>query len=649
MKTTKWLGSVAVLVVSVLSGYAQTPAPEQAQTMVPANISAAATEVVKLATSGVGDEVVLAYIKNCQSRFNLTADNVLYLKDVGLSAEVTSAMLNHDKELRSEPQQYAPAPAAPPPPAPAAEPAPAAAPAAEYVTSAPPDVTYFYSDLAPYGTWVQLEGYGWCWQPTAVVITPGWRPYCHGGNWVYSDLGWYWQSTYSWGWAPFHYGRWQHHARCGWVWLPDRVWGPAWVTWRTAGDNCGWAPLPPHAVFDVRLGWCYNGVAVGASFGFNLGSDAFLFVSFGDFCSHDLHRRCLPPARVTTIYHQTTVVNNYVVHNNRIEHRGIPIDRVSHASRVPVPRATVHDWASRPDRMPSRSGSVVYRPRLEAPARPVRMEAQRIDAQHPVIQHTPSGPPRGERTAAPGRGNEAAAGSARRPAVESPRAAPWTSSAKPEPSRQIQSTPSTPQRPPPTPAGRAPVTSDWSGGAKPMPAPQTQSTPRAPQPAPAAPVGQNPRTSDWSGGAKPKPAPQIQPTPSFPQKLPAASPGSTPQSSSPARDVRPTISTKPELAPTAPPSVPTIPAARSTRRPPDDWKQGTRSAPGYRSDVGLPALSNAREAAQASSAASPSVPSAANPHTYQPKGYHQAAELKSQPRSDAVPSTASPGSSGKNR
>ena len=79
--------------------------------------------------------------------------------------------------------------------------------------------------------------------------------------------------------------------RCGWVWTPDRVWGPAWVTWRSTGDVCGWAPLPPRAEFDVRLGWRYNGVSVGASFGFGLGSDAFLFVGFGDFYHRDLHRR----------------------------------------------------------------------------------------------------------------------------------------------------------------------------------------------------------------------------------------------------------------------------------------------------------------------------------------------------------------------
>ena len=65
--------------------------------------------MVRLAGSGVGDDVVLAYIQNSQAPFNLSADNVLYLKDVGLSPQVTSAMLSHDSTLRGQPQQYAPA------------------------------------------------------------------------------------------------------------------------------------------------------------------------------------------------------------------------------------------------------------------------------------------------------------------------------------------------------------------------------------------------------------------------------------------------------------------------------------------------------------------------------------------------------------
>jgi hypothetical protein len=636
MKTMTWFGLVIWLAVPALPGSAQAPqaaapgAPEKAPA-VPASLSPGAAEVVKLATSGVGDEVVLAYITNSQALFDLSANDVLYLKDLGLSPEVTTAMLNHDSMLRSQAPPTAPAPAAPAP-APAAPAAPpayapvpdatatvATAPAPVYVSTPPPDVTYFYNDLAPYGTWVQLDGYGWCWQPTAVVLTAGWRPYSHGGHWVYCDLGWYWQSTYSWGWAPFHYGRWHHHQRCGWVWTPDRVWGPAWVTWRTVGDTCGWAPLPPHSTFDVRLGWCYNNVAVGANFGFNLGSDAFLFVSFGNVCQPNVYRHCLPPARVATVYNQTTIINNYVVNNNRIEHRGIPVDRVSAVSQRPVPRATVREWSDRPDRMPTRASSVVYRPRLDAPARPARMEAQRIDAQHPVIQHTPSGPPRVERAAAPGRSASAFTAAPRRQTLESPKVAPWSSSA------------SAPQTKPATASGQAAPTSIWSRDAKPASTPQVQPTPRAPQTRPATPSGKAPTTSSRSSDSRTALSPQIQSTPRAPQPTPATPAGRASQTASSSRETKLAASsqTQPTLA--APQSVPTIPPAATLPRAPENWKQGTRAAPGYRSDAGLPALYNNREAGQPSSAASQAGSQSANTHVYPPKSARQAAEIRPVP------------------
>jgi hypothetical protein len=707
MKSARYLGLVALLAVGVPWEFAQTPeaaapaapgpaeaaAPaKQGEPAVPASLSPAAAEVVRLGTSGVGDEVILAYIQNSQDLFNLSADDVLYLKDIGLSPEVVSAMLNHDTALRNppppsalaatNPPPIAPAPAAPAPtpqmaPVPAVEPAPVAPPEAAtavapvYVSNPPPEVTYFYSDLAPYGSWVQLDGYGWCWQPTAVVVGRGWRPYCNGGYWVYSDYGWYWNSTYSWGWAPFHYGRWHHHSRCGWVWMPDRVWGPAWVTWRTAGDTCGWAPLPPHSTFDVRFGWCYNNVAVAASFGWNLGSDAFLFVSFGNFSSHNLHHDCLPPARVGPVFHQTTIINNYVVHNNRVEYRGIPVERVSAATRGPVPRVTVHDWSGRPERMPTRGGgSVVYRPRLEAPARPVHMEAQRIDAQHPVVRHTPSGPPRLAPTVASGGSAQAAGGYGHRPALESPKNAPWTSGARLESSQPRYSPPGSVQKPLAAPAGRAPQGSTWTPEVRSATPPQMQPTPSTPSTTPPTPYNRPSQSPSGSRDYRPTPSPQIQPTPRTTPTAPYSRPS---QGSSGARDYRPAPSPQiqssavaPRPSPTAPPtrapstsawpsspspvappqfqsssmasrSSPSIPSGPPALRAPEEWKQGARSAPGYRSDTGLPALGNARAAAQPSPAPTPSAPS----HVYQAKGYYQAAEIHSTPSSDRGSSASS--------
>ena len=630
MNNAKWVGLVTAMALPLLSAYSQTPepaapgAPGQAQPAAPVSLSPGAAEVVRLAGSGVGDDVVIAYIQNSQASFNLSADDVLYLKDIGLSAEVTSAMLTHDGTLRGQPQQYAPAaPGAPAPvvpttPAPTVPPgsapltydwqpapAPATAPPPAYVSTAPPDVSYFYNDLSPYGTWVSLEGIGWCWQPRTVVTSRGWRPYCDGGHWVYTDAGWFWQSDYSWGWAPFHYGRWQLHPNCGWVWAPDRVWGPAWVTWRTSGDVCGWAPLPPRADFDVHLGWRFNGVRVGANFDFGLGVSAFAFFGFGDICSHDLGRRRLPPERVTPVFRQTTVINNYVVNNNTIVHRGIPIERVTAASRVPVPRATVRDLPAGSARATSRSASVVYRPQLQTPARPVRMVAQKVDTQHPVIQHAPLAAVRTERPATFSRTGSTPVATPRRPAVQAPKTAPSSSGVKPSSSLQYQPTPRTSQSAP-TPA--APRATSWSSTAKPAGSPQYQSTARTVQPTPTP---ATPGASAWSSGAKPAASPQFQTT---------------------AKTTQPTR---------------TVPVAAAAPQTPDEWKQGTRTAPSYRSNAGLAAAYNKP------SASTQSLPSAAqtgsqgrNTPAYYPKSYHQAAEVKSLAPLNQ-PQVASPSSTAK--
>src|SRR5438477_11596827 len=180
MKRTTRMGLVASIILPLLDGCAQPqplpvavdPPPEQVISAAPEtdapSVSPAAAEVIRLAQSGVGEEVMLTYIQNSPAAFNLSADQILYLKDLGISSPVITAMLNRDAALRSQPQL---AQAPPPSPEPVPQPtvpveAPLTPPPVE-VASPPPEVNYFYSDLAPYGTWVDLEGLGWCWQPSS--------------------------------------------------------------------------------------------------------------------------------------------------------------------------------------------------------------------------------------------------------------------------------------------------------------------------------------------------------------------------------------------------------------------------------------------------------------------------------------------------
>src|SRR6266446_8227719 len=120
------LTCVASLALPLLSGYAQppptsipsSPVPGQPAAPVPAAVSPAVAEVLRLAESGVSEDVVMAYIQNSPAGFNLSADQILYVRDLGLSSQVITAMLNRDAALRSQP----------PPSQPATEPEPAPAP-----------------------------------------------------------------------------------------------------------------------------------------------------------------------------------------------------------------------------------------------------------------------------------------------------------------------------------------------------------------------------------------------------------------------------------------------------------------------------------------------------------------------------------------
>src|SRR5438046_6964590 len=106
-------------------------------------------------------------------------------------------------------------------------------------------VDFFYDALAPYGDWVEVEGYGYCFRPTVSLEDAAWRPYTEG-SWVYTDAGWSWESDEDFGWATYHYGRWFLLGGT-WFWRPGAVWGAAWVSWRTGDDYIGWAALPPEA------------------------------------------------------------------------------------------------------------------------------------------------------------------------------------------------------------------------------------------------------------------------------------------------------------------------------------------------------------------------------------------------------------------
>jgi hypothetical protein len=156
-------------------------------------VSPALEEVLKLAQAGVSDEVMLAYITSSTTFFNVTSDAIVYLNDLGVSNNVITSLIQHDStpEMQARKQManavhplpkdlaltspatnvYPPSVAQTTEPVPVDTNVPPPPAGAEATTVAPPaeqpeSVSYFYSSLAPYGSWIDVDGYGLCWQPT---------------------------------------------------------------------------------------------------------------------------------------------------------------------------------------------------------------------------------------------------------------------------------------------------------------------------------------------------------------------------------------------------------------------------------------------------------------------------------------------------
>src|SRR5436190_12158738 len=338
-------------------------------------VSPGLAEVVKLAQAGVGEEVLLAYVDKYSGSFNVSTSQILYLNDLGVSSTVITSMLKHDGNTATPAEvTSATAPVAPTAPATPVY-TEATAPTVATAVAPPPtstEVSYFYDSLSPYGSWIYLSGYGWCWQPTVAVSVSSWRPYCDRGRWYWSDSGWYWNSDYSWGWAAFHYGRWYHHAGCGWVWTPGVTWAPSWVSWRYSDGYCGWAPLPPEAHFVSGSGFTYFGHHVSVGFEFGLTDFHYSFVGIHNFCDYSPARHVVPRTTVRNVYRNTTVVNNYIVgNNNTVINRGVGRDTIARVNstkirEVSVRETSVQNLASVRGERVVRQGdrTVVERPQL---------------------------------------------------------------------------------------------------------------------------------------------------------------------------------------------------------------------------------------------------------------------------------------------
>jgi hypothetical protein len=654
------------------------------------SLSPALEEVVKMIQGGVKEEVITAYVTNSSEALSLGGEQIVYLNDLGVSSGLMTTLIQHDtspeilaRRPPAETPKAAEAPAALPPGASLTTPAPnvypgqnlgtastqqgtqslppsyqetvtpttAPAPAPTEAYQQPVSVNYFYNYLSPYGNWVDVPGYGMCWQPTVGVADPYWRPYYTNGRWLWTDYGWYWYSQYSWGWAPFHYGRWWCHGNLGWIWAPDTCWGPSWVTWRYTPAYCGWAPLPPGCGWSAGIGltWCGDSVSFG--FGFGFGAGWYSWVPYGSFCSpHPYHHHhghgIVARDHHAALYRDSTVVNNYINgNNNTIINQGIGRDKIAQYAKAEVPKATVRDVpfqgrGTRPEQLvQSGSSMLVSRPQFQkaelakASARPefVSRAAARGAGGTPTARLAAPGAAGVERTERPGGVIRSPSPSASR---MTPKPTPSTvgaarSSVTPgSPSRgpSVQqttpkATPSAPSRSPSTaPAGRsrsavtpsvpeAPAVSRSSVARPATPAnPGSTLAPRS-SPAPSTVARPQPSVSAPRSSAPSSFTMPARPQSSSPQTFARSEPGRVFPGGSQPSVARPSTPapqfSRPSFAPTAP-SV--APAPRSTYSAPV-FSRPSSSAPSFSApSVSRPAPSAPMMSAPRSSAPSFSAP-----------------------------------------
>ncbi len=177
---------------------------------------------------------------------------------------------------------------------------------------------YFYTELAPYGSWIEIDYGVVVWRPT--IIRVDWMPYTMG-RWIWTYDGWYWDSYEPFGYITFHYGRWFYDDYYGWLWYPDYEWAPAWVEWRYDNNYIGWAPLHPYAYFSVSIGIHFTTVYTTPYYHWH-------FVNYKHFCHANVYNYYVGRDYRYRIYSGTKYRTNYIYRDGRIQNRGIDIDYV---------------------------------------------------------------------------------------------------------------------------------------------------------------------------------------------------------------------------------------------------------------------------------------------------------------------------------
>jgi len=108
--------ALPVFTVTLSAQDASNATPPPAATAVAPHLDYGASQVLQLAQAKVGDDTLISYVKNSGNSYSLGADQIIYLRQQGVSDAVITAMLNQPKIGLVAPPAPSPAPAATTPP-----------------------------------------------------------------------------------------------------------------------------------------------------------------------------------------------------------------------------------------------------------------------------------------------------------------------------------------------------------------------------------------------------------------------------------------------------------------------------------------------------------------------------------------------------
>jgi hypothetical protein len=99
MKTQNFAKTLVAIAVGAGFLAMNLAAQDASTTAAAPQLSSAAAQVLQLAQAKVGDDTIIAYIQNSSTIYGLDANQIVYLKQQGVSSSVINAMLNQRARL----------------------------------------------------------------------------------------------------------------------------------------------------------------------------------------------------------------------------------------------------------------------------------------------------------------------------------------------------------------------------------------------------------------------------------------------------------------------------------------------------------------------------------------------------------------------